>query len=84
MSQTTLDFETCDFLVVKDGEKVRFRIRFDSTDMGETEPIDAFISRKGGLEGAILYLRTIIDDETARIMRWPIRQRESSPPPATI
>ena len=81
MSDTTLNFETADFLVVQDGEKVRFRCPFDLAGMGCAESLPNFISRKGGTEAAILYLTEVLRDETRRIMSKPIRRCPSSSTP---
>jgi hypothetical protein len=73
MNLTTLRFETSEFLVVRDGEKVRFRCPIHLTDLGNNEPLGTFVDRKGGLESAVSYLRQLLNDDMRRIMRMPIK-----------
>lgn len=68
MDQHTVSFETSEYLVVWDREKIRFRCPIDLTDLGYSEPIDRFIARHGGVEAVVLYLRRLLGETVRRSM----------------
>ena len=68
MSGASVDFETSEYLVVKDGEKVLFRCPIYLIDLGWSEAIDGFIVRHDGVEGTIAYLRKALRDDMRRSM----------------
>lgn len=68
MERTSVNFETWDFLVVREGEDVRFRCPVDLTDLRDHEPIDRFIAKHGGVDGTVMYLRRLLTEESRRSM----------------
>lgn len=68
MNEISIDFETPDFLVVRNRETVIFRCPIDLTDLGQQEPLGRFITRHGGIEGTSSYLREMLKSELRRGM----------------
>lgn len=52
-----IEFEGANFLTARDADdRVVIRCQCDFTDLGETEPLENFIERNGGVEGTASYL----------------------------
>ena len=68
MDQTMLEFEGPDFLVVTHGKRVLLRFPNRYLDLGDNEPLEAFIRRHGGLKEAVLYVASCARQRAAQLI----------------